>query len=44
VAADVLAFFADHEVPQGAKTLSQHLEMVRVNQALRSRVAPALNS
>src|SRR5664279_2799584 len=44
VAADVLAFFAEHEVPQGAKSLSQHVEMVRVNQALRARVAPALES
>jgi puromycin-sensitive aminopeptidase len=44
VAADVLAFFAEHEVPQALKTMSQHLEMVRVNQALRARVAPTVEA
>ncbi len=42
IAADVLAFFDDHDVPSGAKTLAQHLEMVRVNQALRSRIGASL--
>jgi len=42
VAADVAAFFADHEVPQGAKTLAQILERLRVNVALRDREAAAL--
>jgi hypothetical protein len=41
-ATDVLAFFDTHAVPQGAKTLSQHLEIIRVNQALRSRELPGL--
>jgi puromycin-sensitive aminopeptidase len=41
-AADVLAFFGSHDVPQGAKTLAQHLEVVRVNQALRARALDAL--
>ena len=38
-AEDVFAFFEDHDVPQGAKTLSQHLERLRVNVALRGREA-----
>jgi puromycin-sensitive aminopeptidase len=37
VAEDVFAFFADHDVPAGAKTLTQHLERLRVNVALRAR-------
>jgi puromycin-sensitive aminopeptidase len=37
VAADVAAFFEDHVVPQGTKTLQQHLERLRVNVALRER-------
>ena len=37
VANDVLAFFAEHPVPQAAKTLAQHLERLRVNVALRER-------
>jgi hypothetical protein len=41
-AADVLDFFATHQVPQGAKTLAQHLEVVRVHQALRGRLLGAL--
>ncbi len=34
---DVLAFFGDHEVPQGQLTLQQTLEKLRVNVALRAR-------
>ncbi len=37
VAADVQAFFAEHEVPQGAKQLTQHLERQRAAVALRAR-------
>jgi puromycin-sensitive aminopeptidase len=37
VAADVQGFFAEHEVPQGEKTLAQHLERLKVNVALRER-------
>jgi puromycin-sensitive aminopeptidase len=37
VANDVEAFFAEHSVPQGHKTLEQHLERLRVNVALRQR-------
>jgi puromycin-sensitive aminopeptidase len=37
VAADVAAFFAEHEVPQGAKQLAQHLERQQVGVALRQR-------
>ena len=39
VAADVTAFFDDHEVPQGELTLRQHLERLQVNVALREREA-----
>ena len=42
VANDVLAFFAEHDVPQGARTLAQQLERLRVNVALREREAAAL--
>ena len=38
-AADVLAFFEDHEVPQGQLTLQQTLEKLQVNVALRDREA-----
>ncbi len=41
-AADVQAFFAEHDVPQGRKTLEQHLERLRVNVALREREGSAL--
>ncbi|CAN5512228.1 M1 family metallopeptidase [soil metagenome] len=41
-AAEVHAFFAVHEVPQGAKSLAQHLERLRVNVALREREADRL--
>lgn len=36
-AEDVIAFFDDHEVPQGQLTLQQTLEKLRVNVALRER-------
>ena len=39
VAADVQAFFAEHEVPQGAKQLAQHLERQRAGVALRAATA-----
>jgi puromycin-sensitive aminopeptidase len=42
VAQDVLAFFAEHPVPQATKTMEQHLERLRVNVALRERERPAL--
>lgn len=46
--ADVGAFFSEHPIPQGAKTLSQILERQRVNAALRARdsdeLAEALRS
>ena len=35
--ADVQGFFAEHPIPQGAKTLDQMLERQRVNAALRER-------
>lgn len=42
VVADVQAFFSEHPIPQGAKTLDQILERQRVNAALRAREAAAL--
>ncbi|MEZ5144007.1 MAG: M1 family metallopeptidase [Acidimicrobiales bacterium] len=39
VAETVFAFFETHEVPQGDKTLAQHLERLEVNVALRAREA-----
>jgi puromycin-sensitive aminopeptidase len=42
LAEEVFAFFDEHEVPQGARTLAQHLERLRVNVGLREREAPAL--
>jgi puromycin-sensitive aminopeptidase len=42
LAADVTAFLADHPVPQGARTVEQHLERLRVNVALRAREADAV--
>ncbi len=42
LAGDVRAFFADHDVPQGAKSLEQHLERMQVGVALREREAGAL--
>jgi len=41
-AEDVLAFFEDHDVPQGRLMLEQHLEKLRVNVALREREAERL--
>jgi puromycin-sensitive aminopeptidase len=42
VVADVQSFFAEHPIPQGAKTLDQILERQRVNAALRQREAGPL--
>jgi len=42
VAQDVLAFFAEHPVPQAAKTMEQHLERLRVHVAFRERERDAL--
>jgi puromycin-sensitive aminopeptidase len=39
---EVQAFFADHTVPEGAKTLEQIIERQRINAALRSRESAAL--
>ncbi|MEY2422262.1 MAG: puromycin-sensitive aminopeptidase [Acidimicrobiaceae bacterium] len=41
-APDVEAFFAEHPVPQGTKTLAQHLERLRVNVAFKEREHAAL--
>jgi len=40
--ADVAGFFAEHGIPQAAKTLQQILERQRVNVALRAREAGPL--
>ena len=42
--ADVAAFFAEHPIPQAAKTLEQILERQRVNVALREREHERLSS
>jgi puromycin-sensitive aminopeptidase len=42
LAADTEAFLARHPVPQGARTVEQHLERQRVNVALREREADRL--
>ena len=42
VADDVRSFLADHPVPQGAKTVEQHLERLSINVELRAREAPRL--
>ena len=42
VAADVTAFLGDHPVPQGARTIAQHLERLAVNVDLRRREAERL--
>ena len=44
VAADVMAFFESHKVPQGELTLRQHLERLQVNVALREREAERLGT
>jgi len=41
-AADVERFVAGHPVPQGARTVEQHLERLRVNVAFREREAAAV--
>jgi puromycin-sensitive aminopeptidase len=40
--AEVEAFFAEHAVPEGTKTIEQMMERQRVNTALRSREGAAL--
>ena len=42
--ADVQSFFAEHDIPQAAKTLQQVLERQRVNTALRSREEKPLSA
>jgi puromycin-sensitive aminopeptidase len=42
VADSVFAFFETHDVPQGDKTLAQHLERLQVNVGLRRREEPVL--
>jgi puromycin-sensitive aminopeptidase len=42
LAADVDAFIAEHPVPQGAKTVAQHLERMHVSVALAEREAEGL--
>jgi puromycin-sensitive aminopeptidase len=42
LADEVEAFFARHPVPQGGKTLDQHLERMRVNVALKQRESARL--
>jgi len=42
IAAQVLAYFETHEVPQGDKILAQHLERLEVNVALRQRESQRL--
>ena len=43
IAPDVFVFFEEHEVPQGDKTLAQHLERLEVNVALRQRASEVLS-
>jgi hypothetical protein len=42
LANEVQTFFASHDVPQGARTLAQHLEKLKVNVALAERERPVL--
>ncbi|MCH8817256.1 MAG: M1 family metallopeptidase [Chloroflexi bacterium] len=42
LAEEVLSFFEEHKVPQGALTLAQHLERLRINVALRERESERL--
>jgi len=44
LAADIVAFTAEHPVPQAKQTLLQHLERMQVSVALRAREAPRLNA
>jgi len=41
-AASVHEFLATHEIPQGAKTVDQHLERLSINVELRARIASDL--
>ena len=42
LAEEVLSFFEEHKVPQGALSLAQHLERLRINVALRERESERL--
>ena len=42
--ANVQGFFAEHDIPQGAKTLAQILERQRVNAAVRGRESERLSN
>jgi puromycin-sensitive aminopeptidase len=42
IATDIQGFFAEHEVPQGALQLAQHLERQKIGVALRQRDGDAL--
>ena len=44
LAADVQGFFAEHELPQGAQQLAQHLERQKTGVALRGRDGKALGA
>ena len=44
LASDVEEFFRDHPIPQGKLMLEQHLELMRVNVALREREADRLSA
>ena len=44
VAAEVVAFFADHPLPQAGKTLDQHLERMQVNVGVRRRIRAEASS
>jgi len=44
LAHEVEAFFAEHPLPQATKTLSQHLEALRVNVGVREREADRLGA
>ena len=43
LANEVEGFFAEHPIPQGERTMAQHLERLRVNVALRTREAKRLS-
>ncbi len=44
LASDVAAFLGAHPVPQGSRTVEQHLERQQVNAALRAREAAAVGA
>jgi hypothetical protein len=44
LAADVHAFFADHSLRSGQRTLQQTLERLDVNQAFAAREGPGLGA